>query len=464
MNSPLFDLSSTPQATEPEVKQPRNYFGWVVLVFLFVFLIGGELDQYLKREKTNPGSQYSESLNQLQFAVRLKRSMPSTASGGFDMTLRQVEDRLRPDSTKDEIAARLFAATLSEQKKDVPAPVLEVLKKSKEPRDQVFAKAFGEKKLTPEAAAKIEKDLAGGGFVSRWATAQAFEKAGDDSRWQKLAPPGSGMLRMGVLLIAGLAFLTGFVLLIAYGVLKGLKQLPSKGFPTGRITLADADRLAVRAAQLFAIFVAVQMLGQLFAPLATANGRYLVMVLTYLILIFCFLSIFSLPVGGRTFTLANIGISKDNLGKNIAWGFGTAMANLPLVLTMALLGNWIFSGLPKPEHPITNQLSDGIGLIGTLVMLFAASVGAPILEEIMFRGTLMPALARILNRPVIAILIQGLLFAAIHPTGIPAWLPLATIGAMSGFLVRQTGSLVPSMVMHAVHNFGTLIVAKAMMG
>jgi membrane protease YdiL (CAAX protease family) len=57
---------------------------------------------------------------------------------------------------------------------------------------------------------------------------------------------------------------------------------------------------------------------------------------------------------------------------------------------------------------------------------------------------------------------SSLLFAMVHPTGVPAWPALAAIGAMAALLTFQTRSLVPSIVMHAVHN-GTLLLLNLLL-
>jgi len=273
--------------------------------------------------------------------------------------------------------------------------------------------------------------------------------------------PGRAIFRISVMAVAVVAFFAGILLWVVYFSFRSQGKIPQIGFPLQRLTLPDADKLALRCAQLFVMFLAVPLAaGMLSKGIDKHVGN---LVLYTLLLVGTFL-IFKFPIGNRMFSLATIGITRENLGKNIGWGVATAVANLPLVLITALVGQWIFSGLPAPEHPTTVEIETGLGWFGTLVILFAASVGAPIMEEIMFRGTLLPALARVLGRPVVAILLQGFIFAAIHPTGVPAWLPLMAIGSMSGFVSRQTGSLVPSIVMHAVHNFGTLMVAQSILG
>lgn len=458
---PRFDLSA------PEEHGPRNYLGWVVLALFFTLMISMELVQYLDRG-TKPQSKYSKVAQELKVAVEMRemtKNISPMASSGSDQTLNGVIEDVEADAPNDPAAARIYAAAKSEQGAEVPENVLARLRSSKDKRDHALAEVFGSKTLTLKRAQEIDKQLEGKAIVDKIAEAQAYEKAGDRSRREQMMPQSKAYGRIAVFAVALGAGAFGFVLLVIYGVMKLMGHLPAKGFPLRAISYADADKLALRCAQLFAAFLGVSLV---VPTLGSAVGMgainpHLTTLLTYIALIAVFLFLFKFPIGRRRFSLGSIGINRENLGSNIAWGIGCAMANLPIVLVTALLGQYLFSGLPQPEHPATVQIQGGVSWFGTLVIFFAASIGAPILEEIMFRGTLLPALAKVWGRPVLAILLQGLIFAAIHPTGIPAWLPLATIGAMSGFLSRQTGSLVPSMVMHAVHNFGTLILATTLL-
>ena len=75
----------------------------------------------------------------------------------------------------------------------------------------------------------------------------------------------------------------------------------------------------------------------------------------------------------------------------------------------------------------------------------------------MFRGTMLPAISRVTKSPAWGIVISSFLFAAIHPQGLVLWLSLATVGAMAAMVTYQTKSLVPAIVLHAVHNFAIMM-------
>ncbi len=151
-------------------------------------------------------------------------------------------------------------------------------------------------------------------------------------------------------------------------------------------------------------------------------------------------------------------------------GLGGYLATLPLlaiglVLTlMLMLLQSAAAGEPPtfapsggPDHPVIVYMS-GSDLWPKLQVLFLAAVAAPIVEETMFRGVLYRHLRDATNRfgLVLSVLlsasINGFVFAAIHPQGFVAVPALMSL-ALGMSLVREwRGTLIPSMMIHAVHN------------
>jgi membrane protease YdiL (CAAX protease family) len=120
------------------------------------------------------------------------------------------------------------------------------------------------------------------------------------------------------------------------------------------------------------------------------------------------------------------------------------------------------------EESRTRAPIDGIDISGTTAVLLAFGaicVGAPLLEELFFRGVLLPTLARRLPvQP--AMVVQALVFATLHLTyGIGAATAAFTIlvigvaGYGLAFLRVKTHSLVPSIVAHATFNAVALAAA-----
>ena len=146
----------------------------------------------------------------------------------------------------------------------------------------------------------------------------------------------------------------GFCLLITFTIVKLCGRLPRIGLPLENISLVNADRMALRCAQVLMIFLGVQLAAPfLAAAFGLGEQKHIFMLGMYVVLITAVLWIFRTPIGGHIFTLESIGIHSRNLGKNIAWGAGAAIANIPIVLAMAWLGQKLFASFPGAEHSTT---------------------------------------------------------------------------------------------------------------
>jgi membrane protease YdiL (CAAX protease family) len=137
------------------------------------------------------------------------------------------------------------------------------------------------------------------------------------------------------------------------------------------------------------------------------------------------------------------------------------------------LGNGLASNyLPMPkEAPILNDLLNSTS--GAWLMFIFGSTGAPLIEELAFRGFLLPSLVNIfrglerrqrispsttlfIGIPV-SILLTSLPFALLHSLQVSnAWAPILLIGIVSVVLclVRlRLNSLAASTLVHAAYNF-----------
>lgn len=80
-------------------------------------------------------------------------------------------------------------------------------------------------------------------------------------------------------------------------------------------------------------------------------------------------------------------------------------------------------------------------------------LGAPLAEELLFRGFLQPLLEPRCGR-ALALAATALLFGLGH--GLAYALPIGLLGAFFGWLVQRHGSLLPAIVAHALHNAVTV--------
>jgi membrane protease YdiL (CAAX protease family) len=156
----------------------------------------------------------------------------------------------------------------------------------------------------------------------------------------------------------------------------------------------------------------------------------------------------------------------------------TYVAAIPLLF----LGMAVMFGLMKlmgmdptqpgtgPSHPIVNVALQKDWWVWLQIFL-VASVGAPIVEEIMFRGVLYRHLRELTGARVatwlsvgFAVLLTGFVFAIVHPQGwlgVPMLLGLATAFALSR---EWQNSLVSPMIAHGLNNGVALLALMAAAG
>jgi hypothetical protein len=105
------------------------------------------------------------------------------------------------------------------------------------------------------------------------------------------------------------------------------------------------------------------------------------------------------------------------------------------------------SASPEVLGLVPNSLSSWI------VVIVLAVVGAPLVEELFFRGLLQGAFTRRIG-PVPAIFVTALIFAAAHilSEGVLAPIVLFPAGLILGYLRYKTGKLGAGMVAHATFN------------
>lgn len=117
----------------------------------------------------------------------------------------------------------------------------------------------------------------------------------------------------------------------------------------------------------------------------------------------------------------------------------------------------VFRMAPQ-EHPSIKLLRDRTGsewVVGLTVL--NAVVIAPMVEELLFRGLLLPALVKWLRSPVMGLLVSSALFGLIHyqvPKTVPA---LFVFGAMLGFIYLKQKSLIVVIWVHSLFNLKTVV-------
>ncbi|TVQ60389.1 MAG: CPBP family intramembrane metalloprotease [Phycisphaerales bacterium] len=106
-------------------------------------------------------------------------------------------------------------------------------------------------------------------------------------------------------------------------------------------------------------------------------------------------------------------------------------------------------------HPILEALSGNLADPWAWLLIAAVVLGAPIVEEILYRGFLQSAMLRAFKSPWIAIVCTSLVFTLAHaPGGIPwyALLTLFTLSIALGLAFERTRHIGVPIVMHVAFN------------
>ncbi|MDD5084630.1 MAG: type II CAAX endopeptidase family protein [Candidatus Omnitrophica bacterium] len=153
-------------------------------------------------------------------------------------------------------------------------------------------------------------------------------------------------------------------------------------------------------------------------------------------------------------SLNSLGLQFKNFLRNAAAGFLGYLKILPIFvgsLALVLLISQLLKVEPPP-HPLVGILVEEEERNPFLIFysIVLACVIGPVIEEIFFRGFCYPAIKKRWGK-ALAVFITALVFAAIHGS-LFAFLPVFILGVALAFLYEKYGTLVPSIVMHIVHN------------
>jgi uncharacterized protein len=151
-----------------------------------------------------------------------------------------------------------------------------------------------------------------------------------------------------------------------------------------------------------------------------------------------------------------------NLGRDFGWRFG-AWWDVPLGAAIGLISQYaliplMYLPFEHADRSLSRQLSqpahrysDSVHSPALVLFLFALlAVGAPLVEELYFRGLLLRSLQTKLPTAV-AIVLSAVIFASAH-FEVVQFAGLAVFGVILGTLAWRTGRLGPSIAAHMAFN------------
>lgn len=147
------------------------------------------------------------------------------------------------------------------------------------------------------------------------------------------------------------------------------------------------------------------------------------------------------------------------------WGLGGAAADWVAATVVSAIIVGVFGTRYRGSNSsIVTGYSGDVAAVA-IVVLFAL-IGAPIVEELFFRGLVQRSLEPATGTAV-AIVIQGLVFGGIHVTEssgsgrLGLWLSLSAVGVVHGVIYAKTRRLPASMWTHMLFNASNLALILA---
>ena len=362
------------------------------------------------------------------------------------------------DSIQDEKAAGTITLTPEEQALLDDVSVL------------LFAAASGERAdaLPEERAESLRQSL---GFFGELLIAKS---SGDQKALDDLS--SSAVSGMVTLLIAAIWFISfflgGLASFIILGIFAAYGKLKLRFAVSGSTGSVYIETFAIWIGMFFLLRIITEGLVTILSSgsLGAYIGPEFSMIIS-LMMMFVSLSALVWPMirgVSSTRLLEDIGLGRVNIFKEIIPGLVTYAMGLPLLLVGLMLSaalgfvlNALFGEQPAASHPIQTIIGEG-GWMTIVLIFLVACVGAPVTEEIMFRGVLYRYLREfsrtwgILLSLFFSMLVSSFIFAAVHPQGL-TFIPILGSLAVAFCIGREwRGSLVAPMIAHGVSNAAVL--------
>ncbi len=188
-------------------------------------------------------------------------------------------------------------------------------------------------------------------------------------------------------------------------------------------------------------------------PIGNVRIQALYVLVTYLLVAASALFVLYLSIK-RFFPLPENWFRFNFKGNWFLWGLGGYCVALPVVVVVSLINQQLWQG-QGGSNPLLQLALSAQDFVALGMFFFTAAIAAPLFEEFLFRGFLLPSLTRYL--PVwVSVQASGLLFAVAH-LSLSEILPLYALGCVLGVVYTRSRNLLAPMLVHSLWNSGTLL-------
>lgn len=439
---------AAPPILDDRPPQRSHWTQWLAVILFFGLLIFAQLKEYGDTQAAPVVKDYFQESMEFRLALQQKSLLESAGQTSTEVStsmkkmLTELREEKKPGprnlllqyAIRVELGEKLTDAEL--KKLDTKDALVKTAKPIFEPgqfkREQAFA-------LKP----KLEEY----GLLGKVLYREALRKAGQES--YKAVFSAGQVIGMGAVLLMGLgAFFCGLAGWAFYFMLR--KQLPKPEHPLPVMEPHSGGLVAVVAVVILGCFYLFSLAAGLM-PTPSENVGAAVQAIAGLAFIGLLVYALARANWDGKSLLQALHRPHFSTGKLIGFGFLGFCMNLPVLVALVSMLEWLLRKFPA-SHPATELLHQNPSALALISLFISAAVVAPIWEEIAFRGFLFRGIAVSTKSWVLGLALSSLIFAAIHPQGPALILMLGWIGFMGGLLTVTTRSIVPAIVMHAIHN------------
>ena len=146
-------------------------------------------------------------------------------------------------------------------------------------------------------------------------------------------------------------------------------------------------------------------------------------------------------------TASTLGLDRSRLASHVGLGLGVGVG--VLVVSAVIQAGMRAIGVQQTQLASLECVRE-FPLPGFLAVVLVGGALAPIVEELYFRGFVFRGYL-VTRGPLVAYGVMPLLFGVLH-LNLPALLPIVVLAMIFAWVYQRTGSIVPSMVGHALNN------------
>ena len=257
-----------------------------------------------------------------------------------------------------------------------------------------------------------------------------------------------------------LLLLSFFALLVSASLVIHLRRFRSVyGLNTGKVTAEAFSWIDAVFASLLVLFIVTQSLSSIAVPrqhsqFQSNTGLLVIAVLTQWVVILGPILISLRIRGARIATL--FGFDRLEVQKAVVLGVALLISALPIIFASnALVSAWLKTNQQTDAQEIIQIFEGANSPAQRIPIILLAVVGAPLAEELVFRGYLYGVLKKYFGA-LASMVFTAVLFALIH-AHIPSLLPLFLLACVFTIAYESSGCLLVPMTMHATFNAVNLL-------